>query len=87
MFVHGLNPWSREDHAYSTWTHTESGTLWPKDLLPLDIKNARIMLYGYNSNVAFNASNLGLEDHAYTLLDMLSDERDDEVRSIRYFHR
>lgn len=36
---------------------------------------ARVMLYGYNSNAAFDAAKMGLEDHANTLLDLLNIER------------
>ncbi|PVF92961.1 hypothetical protein CPB86DRAFT_144260, partial [Serendipita vermifera] len=42
--IHGL-----DGHREASWT-AENGTMWLKDLLPLDIPNARILTYGYDSN-------------------------------------
>ncbi|KAF8541800.1 hypothetical protein BDD12DRAFT_803421 [Trichophaea hybrida] len=67
LFVHGLNPMDRNNHAHMTWTH-DNGILWPRDLLPNHVPEARIMLFEYNSNVGFNSSSAGIEDHAETLL-------------------
>lgn len=42
MFVHGL-----EGDPVKTW---QSGnTCWPKDILPLDFPNARVLSFGYRS--------------------------------------
>jgi hypothetical protein len=41
VFVHGLRG-GRE----STWKKKAWSVLWPKDLLPKDVKNARIMVVG-----------------------------------------
>ena len=41
VFVHGL----RGDRI-KTWDL--DGVLWPRDLLPKDLPNARIMSYGYD---------------------------------------
>jgi hypothetical protein len=42
VFVHGLNPRGRRDHAYETWTYTAGGAPWPYELLPQNFPNARI---------------------------------------------
>jgi hypothetical protein len=72
--VHGLNPVNVEDHAYRTWTHS-NGTFWPKDILPHTFPEARIMIFGYNSNVAFNVSTAALRNHADALLQLLEQTR------------
>ncbi|PVF91575.1 hypothetical protein CPB86DRAFT_878439 [Serendipita vermifera] len=42
--IHGL-----DGHRERSWT-AASGAMWLKDLLPLDIPNARILTYGYDSD-------------------------------------
>ena len=41
--VHGL-----QGHPHRTWT-AGNGIMWPRDLLPVDVPNARVMTYGYRS--------------------------------------
>lgn len=51
---------------------------WPRDLLPKDLPNIRILTYGYNADVAkaFAATNQnGLFDHAKNLLESLERNR------------
>ncbi|KAH6706632.1 Alpha/Beta hydrolase protein [Leptodontidium sp. MPI-SDFR-AT-0119] len=76
VFVHGLNPVNSLDFAFQTWTHP-NGTFWPKDLLPKKIPNCRVLIFGYNSNVAFDVTQQGIKEHANTLLDRLSGNRED----------
>lgn len=45
--------------------------MWLKDFLPNDLPNARVMLFGYNSNVAFEGSTSGVHDQAQDLLNRL----------------
>jgi hypothetical protein len=80
VFVHGLNPRARHDHAFNTWTH-ENGTFWPRDYLPQDIPNTRIFVYGYNSTVtdARTMSTASIKDHANTLLNLLDMERNEQL--------
>lgn len=70
--VHGLNPFKNTSNAMSTWT-SDNGKMWLQDegFLPTQIPNARIMLFGYNSNVAFTSSNAGLTQQATNLLHLL----------------
>lgn len=74
--VHGLNPFKNTSNAVSTWTSSD-GKLWLRDpeFLPTQIPNARILLFGYNSNVAFTSSNAGLVEQAANLLFLLDSRR------------
>jgi hypothetical protein len=70
--VHGLNPFKNTSNAISTWT-SDNGKMWLQDegFLPTQIPNARIIVFGYNSNVAFTSSNAGLAEQAKNLLLLL----------------
>lgn len=69
--VHGLN-----GDAYRTWTYKatqkgEKDVLWLRDLLPLEIQDARIFTYGYDSmpaQVAGSASTKFIHHHADAFL-------------------
>ncbi|KAF8530880.1 hypothetical protein BDD12DRAFT_767720, partial [Trichophaea hybrida] len=56
---------------------------WPRDLLPQDVPGARILVFGYNSNVAFNVSNQSTREHANALLERLSASRASPQARIR----
>ncbi|MCJ1396455.1 hypothetical protein MMC18_009345 [Xylographa bjoerkii] len=73
--VHGLNPWSSDSHAEATWT--AGGKLWLKDFLPERLPNARILLFGYNANLAFGASIAGVREQAINLLNRIASKRED----------
>ncbi|KAI9696030.1 MAG: hypothetical protein M1836_005861 [Candelina mexicana] len=75
--VHGLNPTNEEFHAEETWTAADTGKLWLKDFLPARLPRARILLFGYNSNVAFRASTAGVREQAENLLNRLYMKRKD----------
>jgi hypothetical protein len=64
VFVHGL-----EGHPIHTW---EKGSIvWPRDLLPEEVKLARIMSFGYEDDVwnfFSTTSNTGIIQHALNLL-------------------
>lgn len=72
--VHGLNPLNNASHAEATWT-ADNGKLWLRDFLPPILPTARILLFAYNSNVAFGTSTVGVREAADTLLDRLTFER------------
>lgn len=66
VFVHGLT-----GNAYSTWFHKEAGVHWPTALLGRDIKDARILSFGYDAdiiNIWKPASNSRLSNHAEHLV-------------------
>jgi hypothetical protein len=77
VFVHGLNPSGRQDHAFHTWTYVkeEKRILWPKQFLSQDFPTARIWIFGYNSNVTTGVSQAKISDHANSLLYVLQWER------------
>jgi hypothetical protein len=45
---------------------------------------SRIMLFGYNSNVAFGSTNATIFDHASALLSLLSEKRSATTSKTRY---
>lgn len=78
--VHGLN-----GHSFQTWTSTGSKPrMWLRDFLPRRIPRARIMTYGYNSNVNDKACTTTIHEFAGRLLVDLSALRrhGDEKRPI-----
>lgn len=46
VFVHGLT-----GDRHNTWTHKDSGTFWPEDLLAKDISDARLFTFGYDADI------------------------------------
>ncbi len=78
IFIHGLNPRNDPHHSDHTWS-VENGVMWPRDLLPKKIPDARIMIFKYNANVAWGVSEAGIRQHADTLLDLVQGKRYDTV--------
>lgn len=87
MFVHGLNPHGRKNHAFDTWTYTDEARqiLWPKDFLPQDFPRARIWIFGYNANVTTGSSVADITTHAGSLLNQIGYERTTNEVSIKIF--
>ncbi|KAI0908384.1 hypothetical protein F4823DRAFT_599089 [Ustulina deusta] len=73
--VHGLNPLNKQSHAEDTWT--SEGNLWLGDFLPKRVPQARICLFGYNSNVAFGSSSAGVREQGENVLNHLEQIRAD----------
>lgn len=75
--MHGLNFANVAAFGVKTWTAGDRGEerLWLKDFLPHRLPNVRVLLYGYNSNVAFNTSMMGMGDIAEDLLHKLWTKR------------
>jgi hypothetical protein len=73
VFVHGLR-----GHPLGTWTR--NGVCWPRDILKDELKNARIISWGYDSTVAnvrsFPSQN-SIFGHAENLLSDLARIRKD----------
>jgi hypothetical protein len=70
--VHGFRA-----HPIKNWKNGE--VMWLQDLLPKDLPNARVMTYGYNSNVVEDASISSIRDFAKGLLNDLDSYRIEEV--------
>jgi len=82
VLVHGLN-----GNPQKTWT-SSNGVFWPKDLLPRDVQDrARILLYGYDADVASlggtGASKDMIHNHAEALVQNLVANRRREHASER----
>jgi hypothetical protein len=56
-----------------------------KDFLPSQLPNARILLFGYNSNVAFETSIAGVREQAMNLLNRLASKREDAKERLIIF--
>ena len=74
--VHGLN-----GDPFQTWTSEGSDKMWLKDpdLLPFNLKNSRILTYGYNANVTAvfgKTSSDSILLHAHTLVAQLVADRE-----------
>ncbi|KAI9460337.1 hypothetical protein F5148DRAFT_259058 [Russula earlei] len=55
--IHGL-----DGHAFNSWT--ANGVMWLRDLLPEQVPDARVLLYGYNANLVKDASRSRIKEHA-----------------------
>ncbi|RAH78649.1 putative ribonuclease p/mrp subunit [Aspergillus japonicus CBS 114.51] len=73
VFVHGMM-----GSSHRTWYHEKGKTYWPKDLLSVDLPQARIMAFGYDVNVWHPWNQVSQEwitGYATDLLGSLSDRR------------
>lgn len=57
-------------HAFGSWAHSAQN-MWLRDYLPRDVSNARILLYGYPSQLQGNISRSILSDHSTNLIQRL----------------
>ncbi|KAH0606842.1 uncharacterized protein H6S33_003676 [Morchella sextelata] len=62
-------------HAFGSWRNRESGKMWLQDFLPNDIKNIRVLTYGYNSNLIGNTVDDTLQDQRSNLFIQLLNVR------------
>ncbi|KAI9859416.1 MAG: hypothetical protein M1813_006753 [Trichoglossum hirsutum] len=76
--VHGLNPTDTDFHAERTWT-ASNGSMWLRDFLTKKLQTARVLLFGYNANVAFQTSTAGVREQAENLLNRLKNKRRDAM--------
>jgi pimeloyl-ACP methyl ester carboxylesterase len=78
VIIHGLN-----GDATNSWTNPETKAFWPKDFLPYDIPEARVLTFGYNAAAAFGNTTADIVDHAKDLLGSLVDKREEEDEKLR----
>ena len=71
--VHGINSTNTASDTDSTWTKGDK--MWLRDFIPQKLDTARIMLFGYNANIAFEKSARGVLQQAHHLLECLHHKR------------
>ncbi|EAW20720.1 LipA and NB-ARC domain protein [Aspergillus fischeri NRRL 181] len=76
--IHGLN-----GDPINTWTHTETGVMWLRDLLPAAIPDIRIMTFGYNARFKNFTAQQDLRSISLKLLAELVDLRTTEDEKSR----
>ncbi len=79
--VHGLNLANVGNHAELTWTSPRTNKLWLRDFLPRRLTRTRVLLFGYNANVAVGTSTAGVMGQANNLLNWLMLRREVNTRS------
>ncbi|KAK3317794.1 hypothetical protein B0T19DRAFT_435586 [Cercophora scortea] len=80
VLVPGLG---RDVHHAKTWQAADL-TVWPRDLLPAELPDIRVMSFNYTTTLSGTSSEKGIRDHAKDLVSLLSDEReDDELARLR----
>ncbi|KAI1384079.1 NACHT domain-containing protein [Hypoxylon trugodes] len=72
--VHGLNFMGKDNHARDTWAKGDK--IWLRDFLPISLKrDARVMLFAYNTSPTIKPTGINLDDHAENLLQWLNISR------------
>jgi len=84
VLVHGLDSLYGDEEAgtVKTWT-AEDGTVWPCDMLPGYIPEARVLCFEYNGSIKGTTSVAGIRDHASDLLQCLGELRRPGVQDER----
>jgi hypothetical protein len=63
-------------HAFGSWRSRETRFMWLKDFLPNDVKNIRIMTYGYDSRiVGSEQSGARMSDYRRNFIEQLETSR------------
>jgi hypothetical protein len=62
-------------HAFGSWRNRESRQMWLQDFLPRDVKNVRIMIYGYNSRLDDYSDTNTMLDYRRNLIQQLENAR------------
>lgn len=64
-------------HAWGSWRSPDGEVMWLADYLPLDIKNCRIMTFGYNSHLfGSDADSQDMDDYRRALLEQVAEARE-----------
>lgn len=62
-------------HAFGSWAHSAQ-TMWLRDYLPKDVSDARVLIYGYPSQLHGNISRSILSDHNTNMIHRLLEMRE-----------
>jgi len=63
-------------HAFGSWRNRDTCKMWLKDFLPEDVKNVRIMTYGYDSSLVRGVkSETRLVDYRRNFIQQLENSR------------
>jgi len=72
-------------HAFGSWMSRKTNKMWLKDLLPYDIRNIRIMSYGYDGQLAVQGkSDNRLLDYQRLFVQDIENARRATVVGVRY---
>ncbi|KAL0631451.1 hypothetical protein Q9L58_009683 [Maublancomyces gigas] len=69
-------------HAFGSWRSRNTGKMWLRDMIPIDLPNARILTYGYDTTLPGSKSNAQISEYANQFLESLKDARHDPHRPI-----
>ena len=72
ILVHGL-----DGDPVKSWQHGDSGVVWPRDLLPQVLPQARVLSFAYNADAYNNKSTSSTRVLAWHLLSLLRLARQD----------
>jgi hypothetical protein len=62
-------------HPFDSWRHRETKAMWLRDFLPDDVRNIRIMTYGYNTSLDEHTSSEHFEEYRSDLLQAIANSR------------
>jgi hypothetical protein len=63
-------------HAFESWRSRDTHRMWLKDFLPADVKDVRIMTYGYDSNfIRREQGRMRLVDYRRNFIQQLENSR------------
>lgn len=62
-----------------TWTHEETKKLWLKDFLHQDVKDVRVLSFGYSTGIGTKSSIARIDDIAGALLNAVANNRSKKV--------
>lgn len=72
-------------HALGSWRSPTSWQVWLRDFLPIDMKDVRVLTYGYDTNIVSNKDNIWKEQIHSLAVDMLNSLNDVRDQKVQYF--
>src|ERR1700759_726245 len=71
------------NHPFGSWKHKNRQYMWLRDSLPFDLKETRMLLYGYDTNLPRNDTFQSIDDIATGLCQSIKAIR--RNHDVRYF--